>query len=138
MPRPRRRNSLAHRRIAAEVNMTPLMDLTFVLLILFIITVPILDYKTDVVPPAMNTEATLPETDPEAIQVTLDSGGRCAINGTPVAVADLEAQMMALKGMGRRRVRIRASGERPYEEIVALLRPAKHCGLEVQLETRAE
>ena len=118
--------------------MTPLMDLTFVLLILFIITVPILDYKTDVAPPAMNTEAILPETDPEAIQVTLDSEGRCAINGTPVAVADLEAQMMALKGMGRRRVRIRASGERPYEEIVALLRPAKPCGLEVQLETRAE
>ncbi len=121
-----------------EVSMTPLMDLTFVLLILFIITVPILDYKTDVVPPAMTTGETLPEKDQEAIQVTLDKEGRCAIDGVPVALSSLEGQLTALKGMGRTKVRIRASGERPYEEIVALLRPAKRCGLEVQLETRAE
>lgn len=121
-----------------EVSMTPLMDLTFVLLILFIITVPILDYRTDVVPPAMTTSETLPEKDPEAIQVSLDSEGNCAIDGVPVAISSLETQLASLKGMGRTKVRIRASGNRPYEEIVDLLRPAKHCGLEVQLETRAE
>lgn len=118
--------------------MTPLMDLTFMLLILFVITVPILDYKTDVVPPSMNTEATVPEEDPEAVQVTLDAEGNCGVNGVPASFASLEEQLRQLKSLGRTRVRIRASGERPYEEIIMLIRPAKHCGMEVQLETKAE
>ncbi len=134
----RQRRVQRERRVKADINMTPLMDLTFTLLILFIITVPILDYKTDVTPPAMNTESTLPESDPLAIQVTLDSQGLCAINGEPIAPANLEARMRQYKDLGRTRVRIRASGERPYEEIIMLLRPAKHCGMEVQLETVAE
>lgn len=118
--------------------MTPLMDLTFMLLILFVITVPILDYKTDVVPPSMNTESTVPEEDPEAVQVTLDAKGNCGVNGVPASFASLEEQLRQLKSLGRTRVRIRASGERPYEEIIMLIRPAKRCGMEVQLETKAE
>ena len=123
-------------KVQSEVNMTPLMDLTFMLLILFVITVPILDYKTDVVPPSMNTEATVPEEDPEAVQVTLE--GNCGVNGVPASFASLEEQLRQLKSLGRTRVRIRASGERPYEEIIMLIRPAKRCGMEVQLETKAE
>lgn len=125
-------------KVQSEVNMTPLMDLTFMLLILFVITVPILDYKTDVVPPSMNTESTVPEEDPEAVQVTLDAEGNCRVNGVPASFASLEEQLRQLKSLGRTRVRIRASGERPYEEIIMLIRPAKRCGMEVQLETKAE
>ncbi len=125
-------------KVQSEVNMTPLMDLTFMLLILFVITVPILDYKTDVVPPSMNTESTVPEEDPEAVQVTLDAEGNCGVNGVPASFASLEEQLRQLKSLGRTRVRIRASGERPYEEIIMLIRPAKRCGMEVQLETKAE
>lgn len=121
-----------------EINMTPLMDLTFTLLIVFIITMPILDFTTDVTPPKMTTENTVPEEDNEAIHIALDREGNCQINGIPVAFSDIENQMKSLQNMGRTHVRIRADGARPYDEIISLIRPAKHCGLSVQLETQGE
>ncbi len=121
-----------------EVNMTPLMDLTFMLLILFIITVPILDYTTEVEPPKMTTDTPIQEADDEAIHVTLDKDGNCGVNGTPVAMTELQQMLSSLQSLGRTRVRIRASGVRPYEEVIALLRTAKNCGLGVQLETQSE
>ena len=121
-----------------EVNMTPLMDLTFMLLILFIITVPILDYTTDVTPPKLTTSTTIPEEDNEAVQLTMDKDGNCEISGMPVAVSDLERHLAALRDQGKTRVRIRASGERPYDDVIGLIRPVSHCGMEVQLETQGE
>ena len=38
-----------------EINMTPLIDLTFLLLIVFMITMPLMEYSTDVSAPAMNS-----------------------------------------------------------------------------------
>ncbi|MCQ2396288.1 MAG: biopolymer transporter ExbD [Lentisphaeria bacterium] len=121
-----------------EINMTPLMDLTFTLLIVFIITMPILDFTTDVTPPKMTTENKIPEEDAGAIQITLDRDGNCGINGLPVPFSEIENQLKSLQGMGRTHVRIRADGARPYDEIISLIRPAKHCGLSVQLETQGE
>lgn len=121
-----------------EVNMTPLMDLTFMLLILFIITVPILDYTTDVTPPKMTTSTNTPEEDDEAVQITMDKDGNCTIGGLPVAMVDLERRLAAARDNGKVRVRIRASGERPYDDVISLIRPASHCGMEVQLETQGE
>ena len=37
-----------------EINMTPLIDLTFLLLIIFMITAPLLEYGVDVSPPEMD------------------------------------------------------------------------------------
>lgn len=121
-----------------EINMTPLMDLTFTLLIVFIITMPILDFTTDVTPPKMTTENTVTEDDNEAIHLTLDREGNCGINGIPVPFSEIENQLKSLQNMGRTYVRIRADGARPYDEIISLIRPAKHCGLNVQLETQGE
>lgn len=118
--------------------MTPLMDLTFMLLILFIITVPILDYTTEVEPPKMTTDTPIQEADDEAIHVTLDKDGNCGVNGTPIAMTELQQMLSSLQSLGRTRVRIRVSGVRPYEEVIALLRTAKNCGLGVQLETQSE
>jgi len=39
-----------------EINMTPLMDLTFLLLIIFMIATPLMEYSIDVSPPEMNAD----------------------------------------------------------------------------------
>ncbi|GEM_PF-5910869 len=134
----RKKNRHAINFKSPGVNMTSMMDLTFVLLILFVITVPILDYTTDVTPPKLTTSKQIPEEDHEAIKISMDKDGNCSIDGIPCPVRDLEKRLRAEVQSGKTRVRIRASGERPYEEVVALIRPASHCGLEVQLETQGE
>ena len=53
--------------------MTPLIDLTFLLLIVFMITVPLLEYGVNVSPPELNATP-LPEED--NIYVNLNSYGQ--------------------------------------------------------------
>ncbi|NLZ63298.1 MAG: hypothetical protein GX902_05765, partial [Lentisphaerae bacterium] len=45
----------------STIDLTPLMDLTFMLLIVFVITVPVVEYVTDVTPPEMNSSQTAEE-----------------------------------------------------------------------------
>ena len=44
-----------HLKPVTEINLASLIDLTFLLLIVFIVTVPVLEFQTDVTPPEMNT-----------------------------------------------------------------------------------
>ena len=43
-----------------QINVTPLLDLTFLLLIAFMLTMPLMEYGTSVNPPEMNAKP-LPE-----------------------------------------------------------------------------
>ena len=64
------------RKQLATIDMTPLMDLTFMLLIIFIITVPAMYYKTDVelTPPESTTQNTM-TADEKSVFVELDKNG---------------------------------------------------------------
>ena len=54
MSRKRARQEL---RTIANIDVTPLVDLTFLLLIVFMITAPVLEYAVDVSPPEMDSSA---------------------------------------------------------------------------------
>ena len=55
-----------------QINVTPLLDLTFLLLIAFMITMPMMEYGTSVTPPEMNGDA-LPEENFITVSISKDS-----------------------------------------------------------------
>ena len=120
-----------------DINMTPLMDLTFMLLIIFIITVPVLDYSTDVTPPRLTSDQQVDGEAPKSI-VTIDAEGRCAIDGVEVSFVALEERFRNLRASGLERVELRSDGTRPLEDIVAVMRAAKHTNMKLFLMTQAE
>ena len=125
--------------VISEINMTPLMDLTFTLLIVFIITVPILDYTSDVTPPKMTTPQEVTDsTMANAILVELDAEGQIKIGGNAVSFAELETQFQAFHDNGKEKIIFRADGTRPYEDIIAVMRAANHANLTIQLMTQQE
>ena len=125
--------------VISEINMTPLMDLTFTLLIVFIITVPILDYSSDVTPPKMTTpQEVTSSVMANAIMVELDDKGQISIGGNPVPFTEIETQFQAFKDIGKLKIIFRADGTRPYEDIIAVMRAANHVGLTIQLMTQQE
>ncbi|MBQ4480747.1 MAG: biopolymer transporter ExbD [Victivallales bacterium] len=125
--------------VISEINMTPLMDLTFTLLIVFIITVPILDYTSDVTPPKMTTpQEVTSSTMANAIMVELDDKGQISIGGNSVPFAEIEDQFRAFKDAGKSKIVFRADGTRPYDDIVAVMRAANHADLAIQLMTQQE
>ncbi len=85
----KRRQRETPQRIS-EVNMTPLIDLTFLLLITFIITFPLLENAISVKLPVGKADK-LPAK--KAQNVTLDAKGTIHLNNRQMSLAELEAAL---------------------------------------------
>ncbi|MCP3966502.1 MAG: biopolymer transporter ExbD [Lentisphaerae bacterium] len=120
-----------------EINMTPLIDLTFLLLIIFMITAPLMEYGIDVSPPEMNAD-NLPDKNTKSVNI--DKTGKIIFNEQPVTKEDLLKILQALKESSpKTMLLLRADGERPYKDIIELMRAIKNSGFSnVSLVTSAE
>lgn len=122
------------------IDLTSLMDLTFMLLIVFVITVPVIEYATDITPPELNSQTQV-ETVEEPVVIGLNEAGVVSLDSQSVAMHELGEfllQVRQTRGAGVN-ILIRADGSRPYEEVVAIMRTAQKAGLmSVSLMTQSE
>jgi biopolymer transport protein ExbD len=80
----------------AELNVTPLLDLCFVLLIIFMITTPLMENSIDLVVPSSATAKT--QVDPSETQIIqIDRNDVLKLNGQVTNRSDLEAALVVLK-----------------------------------------
>ncbi len=112
-----------------EINITPLLDLAFVLLIIFIITRPLLEQSVDLKLPTGGTPATkVQQKDAQTIEIT--TRGEYKLNGTRVplaqAISTIEA---AIKRNPDTFVAVRADQEGAYKHVAALLDACQKKGI---------
>lgn len=83
------------RKAYNEINITPMVDLTFVLLVIFIImtTASVQGIKVDL-PKASSTVALA---QPKTIAITVNNGGQVFMDAYPVTLPDLEARLRTAK-----------------------------------------
>jgi len=80
----------------SELNVTPLLDLAFVLLIIFMITTPLMENSVDLVIPS--SEAAKHAVDPGAVQtVSINREGDIKFNGASTTLPQLQSELTALK-----------------------------------------
>ena len=80
----------------SELNVTPLLDLAFVLLIIFMITTPLMENSVELVIPS--SDAAKNAVDPAAVQtIAINREAQIELNGEPVELAQLEGRLTALK-----------------------------------------
>ncbi len=134
MKKSRRRSQL---NSIDEINMTPLIDLTFLLLIIFMITTPLLEYSIDVSTPQFNGEK-LP--DEKMHNVSMTKNGTYLYNETPVLANQLQEELNILfTSNPQAKIMVRVDLERPYGEVGNLLAVIKNSGFKtIQLVTSAE
>lgn len=134
MPRFKRRS---HLRNIREINMTPLIDLTFILLIVFMITVPMMEYSIDVSPPEMDA-ATKPESN--NVTVSLDNEGKIHFKEKVVSLSTLKNEVKKLiSSTPETIIFLKADGERSYNEVIDMMKTMKDAGAEeISLITQAE
>ena len=78
-----------------ELNVTPLLDLAFVLLLIFMITTPLMENSTDLILPTGKQDGQA--VDPNSvINLSLFRDDRILINTDPVALAELTTRLTQL------------------------------------------
>src|SRR5579864_7784194 len=81
----------------SELNVTPLLDLAFVLLIIFMITTPLMENSVDLVIPT--SDAAKHAVDPNAVQtISINKEGEMKLNNEPIALDQLGSELDRLKG----------------------------------------
>lgn len=120
-----------------EINMTPLMDLTFLLLIIFMITTPLLEYSIDVSPPEMNADKI---EDKPSETINLQANGLINYKGRNVSREQLLTILQNLKATSPKTVLfLRADGDIPYRKVIELMKEIKNSGFsDISLITSAE
>ena len=80
----------------SELNVTPLLDLAFVLLIIFMITTPLMENSVDLIIPT--SDAAKHAVDPGSVQtVAINREGLLQFNSVPTTLPQLERDLIALK-----------------------------------------
>jgi len=119
--------------VISELNVTPMLDLCFVLLIIFMIATPVLEQTTAVnLPKADKGAGKTPDTKVQYRIVTIDRNGAYAIGARAVTFAQLEAEfaiIAALPEADQPIVRIRGDGVVVWQKIIDILSAAKAKGL---------
>lgn len=112
--------SKSHHHALAELNITPLLDLAFVLLVIFIITTtPVVNDLAVDLPSAAKRPK---DPKPKVNYVTVESSGRMFLNKDPVDLPALHEKVVALRmDTPDLSIVIRGSGRTKYERIVSVM-----------------
>jgi len=136
MRRYSQRNNLS---TLSEINITPLLDLAFVLLIIFMITTPLLESSMNLVVPSSG--APNPPVNSSRVQtISIDRTGIIKFNNQVVDPETLTARLIELKRTNPDvAVVIRPDRELPVQKLVALMDVLQRAEItKVGIATRAE
>jgi biopolymer transport protein TolR len=114
--------------LMAEINVTSLVDVSIVLLIMFMIIAPMSQGGIEVRVPQTES-APLPSS--EAIVISMDAEGRVFIDETeirPEAVGEVLDQIRQARGIGR--VYVRADESNSYGRVMAMMGELTEAGFE--------
>ena len=113
--------------LTADINVTSLVDVAFVLLIIFMITAPIMQGGVDVRLPRAAARPLDPKT---GLVVTLDREGRIYLDQAALSYEDFRATFAAFVRTKRPTgVYLRADGRVPYVHVVRVLAVMRTAGV---------
>jgi biopolymer transport protein ExbD len=136
MRRYSQRNSLT---TLSEINITPLLDLAFVLLIIFMITTPLLENSMNLVIPSSGA-TTPPITSSQVQTISIDHTETIRFNNQIVDPETLSARLLEMKQRNPDvAIVIRPDRELPVQKLVGLLDALQRAQItKVGIATRAE
>ena len=114
--------------VMSEINMTPLVDVMLVLLIIFIITVPVINHAVKLDLPKASSQKE--EIKPQKISLSINADGGLSWNGESVAPETLDARMEASAAQQPQpELHLRVDKHAEYDHVAQLLSAASRYGL---------
>ena len=113
----------------SELNVTPLLDLAFVLLIIFMITTPLMENSLDLVVPK-STTAKGAVNPAEVFTISIDKNNTYKLNNQIISPEDLEARLVAAKlEKPDTAVVVRPHFELPVQQFVSVMDILQRAGI---------
>jgi biopolymer transport protein ExbD len=123
----------------SEINITPLLDLAFVLLIIFMITTPLLENSMSLIIPSSAAKNSA-VTSSQVQTVSIDRNEAIRLNNKPVDLEALNAQLVELKRANPDvAVVIRPDRDLPVQKLITLMDALQRAQImKVGIATRVE
>ena len=113
--------SKGHHSSLNELNITPLLDLAFVLLVIFIITTPQLSNNLELNLPSAK-KPNQPTTPPKVQRIVVDVDGAISLNGQRMALPALKETLFAMKAREpETSVVVKGAAEVDYQGVIQVL-----------------
>ena len=113
--------SKGHHSSLNELNITPLLDLAFVLLVIFIITTPQLSNDLEMNLPSPKQEKP-PSPPPKINRLTVEKSGQIILNNQPIELAALKPALVAMKASDPdTTVVLRGAADVDYQHVISVL-----------------
>lgn len=111
-----------------EINMTPLVDVMLVLLIIFLVTIPVMNNAVKIELPRASSQPI--DEKPAFVDVFVQADGTIVWDKTPVSDAELDVQIaQAAQREPQPEIRLRADRAVRYERVAQLMAAAQQGGL---------
>ena len=111
-----------------EINTTPLVDVMLVLLIIFIITIPVMNHSVKIELPQASNQPN--ETKPENVNLAIDAEGKVYWNSEIIDMTQLDARIAAAAlGKPQPELHLRVERTTQYEKVAQVMAAAQTGGL---------
>ncbi|KAB2648735.1 MAG: biopolymer transporter ExbD [Verrucomicrobia bacterium] len=119
----------SHLVTLSEINVTPLLDLAFVLLIIFVITTPLLEQGINLkLPAGGRPDTTISKSDIRTVEI--DPSGSYMLDRKRMSLNDLEAALVAANRANPKTVvNIRADKDGKNKDLLAVIDRCQRNGL---------
>lgn len=116
-------------KLMSEINVTPFVDVTLVLLIIFMVTVPMMTHGVKVSVP-QTTHAKMPVTE-EAVIISVDAAGTISIDSHTIAFREIHTLLPTLFDVAATRdVYLKADRNLSYGYVMNIMAEIKDAGIQ--------
>lgn len=119
----------------ADLNVTNLIDLGFILLVIFMIATPLLQQEQTIpvnLPTVAKTPQTKPDKDARYVPVGVDANGNFYVENklAPISLTELRSKLRAFAAESKPPViRVRGDAKVPYQKVAELFNEVQKAGL---------
>ncbi len=115
--------------VMSEINMTPMVDVMLVLLVIFIMTLPVIQHAVKVDLPSASSSRS--DSLPQSLHLSIDAQGRYFLGQQALDPDTLQAQLQAeSQKVPQPQLFIRGDKRVPYEFVAQAMSTAKRAGLQ--------
>ncbi len=111
-----------------EINTTPLVDVMLVLLVIFIMTIPVLNHSVKIDLPRASSQPD--ESKPDSINLSIDAAGQAFWNSEAIDAQQLQVRIAtAAQAQPQPELHLRAERTTQYEKVAQVMAAAQAGGL---------